>query len=160
MFHALRFVGLLIVNTAVAIIVTAVAEHAIWRLIPAHSVVGVFWKESILGALCATCIGFGIWRAWRTSAAKWTWVLAAPWFALGFLMRHGDVFGNPFPFHSGSVLDAPDTLIATSFPAALPTHCSSKSYATKMLRVVPRDGRRKPNKINELCSDKCRAPSA
>jgi hypothetical protein len=119
MFSALRFTGLLIVHTAIAVIVTAIAKHAIWKLVPAHSVVGVLWKESILGALCAACIGFGLWRAWRTSAAKWTWVLASPWFVFGLLMRHGDVFGNLFPLHSGGVLAASDARSFFAFTVPL-----------------------------------------
>ena len=101
MLRALRFIGLLVVHTTVAIMVTLIAEHAIWRLVPAHSISGVLWKECILSAVCATSIGFGAWRIWQTSAEKWTWVPAAVWFALGLLIRRG-----------GSVLDAPD---ATSF---------------------------------------------
>ena len=119
MIRALRFLGLLIAHTVVAIIGPAIAEHAIWTLVPAHSVVGVLWKESILGALCAACIGFGMWRTWRTSAAKWTWVLAAPWFVFGLLMKHGDVFGNLFPLHSGSVLATPDARSFFVFTAPL-----------------------------------------
>lgn len=118
MIRALRFLGLLIAHTVVAIIGPAIVEHAIWTLVPAHSVVGLLWKEIILGALSAACIGFGIWRAWRSSVAKWTWVLAVPWFVFGFLMVHGNVFGNLLPPPSGSVLAGPDAsgFLAFSVP--------------------------------------------
>src|ERR1700687_4038169 len=109
MLRALRFVGLLIVHTVVAIIGTAIAEGAIWKLVPAHSVFGILWKDCIFGATLATLIGFGMWRTSRTSGAKWVWVLPAIWFAFGFLIRHGDVWGGLFGIRSGSVLVTPDT---------------------------------------------------
>jgi hypothetical protein len=56
MLRALRFLGPLAVHTVVAIIGTAIAEGAIWRLVPAHSVVGV---ECIFGTTLATLIGVG-----------------------------------------------------------------------------------------------------
>jgi hypothetical protein len=109
MIRTLRFVGFLIVHTVIAIIGTAIVEHAIWRLVPAHSVVGIVWKECILSATCAVLIGFGMWKIWPTSAAKWVWVLQAIWFAFGFLMRRGDVWGGLFGIGSGGVLAVPDT---------------------------------------------------
>jgi hypothetical protein len=109
MLRTLRFVGFLIVHTVIAIIGTAIVEHAIWRLVPAHSVVGILWKECILSATCAMLIGFGMWKIWPTSAAKWAWVPLALWFTFGFLTRQGDVWGGLFGFHSGTVLVAPDT---------------------------------------------------
>jgi hypothetical protein len=109
MLRALRFLGLLIVHTAVAIIGSAIVESAIWKAVPAHSVVGVLWKECGLSIICATLIGFGMWRTWRTSAAKWAWVFPAVWFTFGFLIRHGDVWGGLFGLRSGSNLAPPDT---------------------------------------------------
>ena len=108
MLRTLRFAGFLIVHTVIALIGTAIVEHAIWRLVPAHSVVGILWKECILSAICATSIGFGISRIWRTSAANWAWVLPAVWFIFGFLTSRGDVWGGLFSLHS-DVLVAPDT---------------------------------------------------
>jgi hypothetical protein len=97
-------------RTVVAIIGTAIEEHAIWRVVPANSVVGVLWKECVFSITLATLIGFGMWRTWRTSAAKWAWVLPAVWFAFGFLTMHGDVWGSLFGLRSGSVLATPDTM--------------------------------------------------
>ena len=73
-----------------------------------YSISGVLWKECTLSTFCATSIGFSVWRMWQTCAQKWTWVLAAIWFAFGFLIRHEDVWGGLFPVRSGTVLDAPD----------------------------------------------------
>ncbi len=106
MLRALRFLGLLIVHTVIAIVGTMIAEHAIWRVIPAHSVVGVLWKECTLSVVFATLIGFGMWRTWQSAAAKWAWVPAAVWFAIGLIIRRGDVWGGLFP--SGTVFTALD----------------------------------------------------
>jgi hypothetical protein len=109
MLRTLRFVGFLIVHSVIATIGTAIAEHAIWRLVPAHTLVGVLWKECILSATCAMLIGLGMWKVWPTSAAKWAWVPLALWFTFGFLTRRGDVWGGLFGSYSGTVLAAPDT---------------------------------------------------
>jgi hypothetical protein len=109
MFRTLRFVGFLMVHTVIAIIGTAIVEHAIWSVVPAQSVVGILWKECILSTICATSIGFGVRRIWQTSAAKRSWILPAVWFTFGFLTSHGDVWGGIFGLHSGSALVAPDT---------------------------------------------------
>ena len=107
MIRVLRFLGLLLVHTVVAMIGSAIAEHAIWKMVPVHSVLGVLWKECVFSIICATSIGFGMWRVLRTPAAKWVWVLPAVWFAFGFLARHGDVWGGLFG--QRSVLATPDT---------------------------------------------------
>jgi hypothetical protein len=138
MLRTLRFIGLLVVHTTVAIMVTAIAEHVIWRVVPAHSVSAVLWKECILSAVCATSIGFGTWRIWRTSAEKWTWVPAAVWFAFGFLIRPGDVWGSLLPIRSGSVLDAPDARSFFAFtvftvPLIRATFYSVGAYTSSMI---------------------------
>jgi hypothetical protein len=109
MLGGLRFVGFVIAHTIAAVIGTAVVEHAIWRVVPTHSIVAVLWKECMLSTICATLIGLAMWRTWRTSSAKWSWILPAAWFALGFLAKRGDVWGGIFGLHSGSVLSSPDT---------------------------------------------------
>jgi len=135
MLRALRFVGFLFVQTVIALIGTAVLEHAIWRVVPVHTVVGVLWKECILSAICATAIGFGMWRIWRTSAAKWTWVLAVLWFAFGILMRRGDVWGGLF----GSALEAPVTkgFFVFTVPLFRATFYSVGVYVSSRLYTAP-----------------------
>src|SRR5579864_173022 len=135
MLRTLRFIGLLIVHTTVAITATAIAEHAIWRVVPAHSISAVLWKECILSAVCATSIGLGVWRIWQTSAEKWTWIPAAVWFALGFLIRHGDVRGSLLPVRSGSVLDATDarSFFAFTVPMIRATFYSVGAYTSSMI---------------------------
>jgi hypothetical protein len=111
MIRALSFLGLLIVNAIVAVIGTAILEHAVWRIFPAHSVLGVLWKEWIFSGAFATLIGIGMWRTWRSSVAKWTWVIPALWFTVGVLSAtgRGDATGRIFGLHSDSVLSTPDT---------------------------------------------------
>jgi len=137
MLRALRFLGLLIVHAVVAIIGTAIVESAIWRLVPAHSVVGVLWKECVFSVTLATLIGFGMWRTWRTSVAKWAWVLPAIWFAFGFLTRHGDVWGGLFG--PRSVLATRDTrsFFAFTVPLFRASSYSAGAYVSSRLCSAP-----------------------
>jgi hypothetical protein len=91
MFRRLRFLGLVLLNLLIAIAGTAILDTAIWKLVPAHSLGAILYKELILSVACAGLIGFGMWRVWRSEAAKWTWVLPILWFAFGLLTaaRHG-----------------------------------------------------------------------
>jgi|SRR5215470_10275303 len=138
MFRTLRFVLFLIVHTAIAIIGTAIVEHAIWRLVPAHSIVGILWKECILSAICATAIGFGVCRIWQTSSTKWAWVLPAVWFTFGLLTRRGDVWGGLFGLHS-DVLGAPDTraFFAFTVPLLRAAFFSLGAYISSLLHSAP-----------------------
>ena len=108
--RVLKLVGLLLVNLVVAVIGTAILDTGMSRVIASHSIAAMVWKEFILSIVCAAFIGFGMWRTWRNSAAKWTWVLPAVWFAFGYLTiaGRGDVWGRLSGFGSGSVLGAPD----------------------------------------------------
>jgi hypothetical protein len=91
---ALRFLGLLVVHILIAVIGTAILDTGISRAIASHTMIAVFWKESVLSIVCATLIGFGLWRMWRTDAAKWTWVLPLLWFLFGLLAGAGrDIWG-------------------------------------------------------------------
>ena len=108
MLRLLRFIGLLIVHTLIAVIGTAVLEHAVWRVFPSHSVVGVLWKEWIFSIMFATLIGFGMWRTWQSSTAKWTWVIPVLWFTVGVLSvaGSGDATGRIFGLHTESLTRA------------------------------------------------------
>jgi hypothetical protein len=108
MLRLLRFLGLLIVHTLVAVIGTAVLEHTGWRVFPSHSVVGVLWKEWIFSIMFATLIGFGMWRKWQSSTAKWTWVIPVLWFTGGVLSvaGSGDATGRIFGLHTESLTRA------------------------------------------------------
>jgi hypothetical protein len=108
--RTLKFCGLLLVNLSVSVIGTAILDTALWRVVPSHLVAEIVWKEFTFSIVCAAFIGFGMWRTWRNSAAKWTWILPAVWFAFGYLTiaGRGDVWGRLSGFGSGSVLSAPD----------------------------------------------------
>jgi hypothetical protein len=143
MLRSLKFCGFLLIDLAVAVIGTATLESAVQRMIPSHSVAAIVTKEIILSIDCAALIGFGMWRTWRNSAAKWTWVPAAVWFAFGYLTMAGstDVWGRLSGFGSGSVPSAPDVrsfvvftvpLIRASF-YSLGAYVSSLAYPPSMV---------------------------
>jgi len=121
----------------IAIIGTAIAEGAVWKIVPVHSVMGVLWKECFFDIICATTLGFGMCRVLRTPAAKWVWVLPSVWFAFGFLARHGDVFGGLLG--QRSVLGAPDTKSFFTFTVPLFRACfySAGAYISLRLSSAP-----------------------
>jgi hypothetical protein len=100
MSRRLTFVGLLLTNTFIAIIGTAILESAVYRLLPAtHTVAAVYVKETLLSFVVACLIGFGMWRTWRNESAKWVWVLTSLWFLVaGVAVTHSSsVFGSLIP---------------------------------------------------------------
>src|SRR5690348_9904221 len=102
MLRALKFRGFILIHVIIAIIGTAVLDTPLRRAMPPHSVAATFWKECILSIICAAGVGCSVWRIWRNSAAKWTWILPTAWFAVGLLVvaGHDDVFGALFGFNS------------------------------------------------------------
>jgi hypothetical protein len=80
--RALKFCGLLTVNVCVAVFGTAVLESAVGSWHHPASISGVVLKTWFLSVLCAAAIGSSMWRAWGTSATKWTWLLPSIWFGL------------------------------------------------------------------------------
>src|SRR5579872_314619 len=120
MVRSLKFSGLVLVNLAIAVIGTAILETGVWRMLPTSTVGAIVWKEITLSIVCAAFIGFFMWRTWRSSAAKWTWIPAALWFAFGYLSiaGNGGAWGRLSGFSSGSVLAVPDvrTFLAFTVP--------------------------------------------
>jgi hypothetical protein len=122
MIRALKFSGLLVVNLVVAIIGTAIMDTAVGKVIPVppHSIPAIIWREYILSIICAALIGFGMWRTWRNSVAKWIWIAAAAWFLFGLLaVGRGDVWGQLSGFGSKGVLIAPDVRAFFAFTVPL-----------------------------------------
>jgi len=141
MLRSLKFWGFLLIDFAVAVIGTAILDTAVRRMIPTHSVGAIVWKEIILSIVCAALIGFAIWRTWRNSAAKWTWVPAALWFAFGYLTIAGgtNVWGRLSGFGSGSVLSAPDvrSFFASTVPLIRASSYSVGAYISSLMYSAP-----------------------
>jgi uncharacterized membrane protein len=143
MLRALKFSGLSLLNLIVAVIGTAVLETALRRAIPSYSIAAVMWKEVVLSIICTALIGFGVWRPWRNSSAKWTWVLPIIWFAFGYLVIVGrsDVFGRLFDLGSGSEsgLNVPDTrsFFAFTVPLIRAVSYSAGAYISSLLYTSP-----------------------
>ena|ERR1039458_3499388 len=139
--RVLKFGGLLVVNLVVAVIGTAILDTGMRRVIPPHSIAAMVWKEFILSIICAAFIGFGMWRTWRNSAAKWTWVLPAVWFAFGYLTiaGHGEVWGRLSGFGSRSVLSAPDvrSFFLFTVPLVRAISYSVGAYLSSLLYPAP-----------------------
>ncbi len=147
MLRYLKFCGFLLINLVVAVIGTAILDTAVRRVIPSHTVSAIVWKEIILSIVCAAFIGFSMWRTWRSSAAKWTWVPAALWFVFGYLTIAGNanVWGRLSGFSSGSVLSAPDvrTFFAFTVPLIRAISYSLGAYISSLVyhtRVELSDG--------------------
>lgn len=94
--RTLIFVGALLLNTCIALLLTPVIVAGIGTMFPPmlvagigtmfhpHSLATLLWKLCTMDFLCAAGLGFFISRFWRTRAAVWTWVLPFVWFALRF----------------------------------------------------------------------------
>ncbi len=81
--HLRKFVFFLIVNVVIAVLGTAIPETIVGKLLfRPHSLSGVLWKAWTLNIVCAGCLGLAVHRIWKTSAAKWTWVLPSLWFLI------------------------------------------------------------------------------
>jgi membrane associated rhomboid family serine protease len=141
MLRSLKFCAFLLIDFAVAVIGTAILDTAVRRMIPSHSAAAIVRKEIILSIVCAAVIGFAMWRAWRNSPAKWTWVPAAVWFAFGYLTVAGstDVWGRLSGFGSGSVLSAPDVRTFSTFtvPLIRATFYSLGAYISSLVYSAP-----------------------
>lgn len=143
MLRALKFSGLILLNLIVAVIGTAVLDTAVRREIPPYSIAAVIWKEVVLSIICAALIGFGMWRTWRNSSTKWTWVLPVIWFAFGYLVIVGrsDVFGRLSDFGSGteSSLNVPDvrSFFAFTVPLIRGASYSAGAYISSLLYPAP-----------------------
>jgi len=110
--RALKFGALVLVHVVIATIGTAILGGGIRRAIPihSHSVSAIVWKEFLLSVVCATGIGLSVWRMWRNSEAKYTWVPVTAWFVVGLAAAagHGDLMGRFFPTGNGGNSTVPE----------------------------------------------------
>ena len=137
--YTLKFSGFISLHLIVAVFGTAVLESSVHRMIPSHSIADVIWKEVGLSITCAASLGMGLWRVWRNSSAKWTWILPLVWFAFGYLAfaGRGDVFAPPFNLSSGSSLDARDVRSFFAFTVPLIRSASYSAGAYISSRFYP-----------------------
>jgi hypothetical protein len=141
MSRALRFCGHFVLNLAVAVFGTGILVGTIGKLVPVHSLDQILWRGWILSITCAAVIGFGMWRTWRNSAAKWIWVLPAIWFTVGLLVTsgHGNAWGRLSGFSSESVLTARDarSLFLFTVPLVEAISYSVGAYISSLLLPTP-----------------------
>ena len=81
----LRFCLAVILHTIVAVLGTVVLQDGIGKAFQPHSLPTPLWKIWILSLVCASFIGFFMWRTWRGNAAMWAWILPSLWFTLMLL---------------------------------------------------------------------------
>ena len=101
-----RIAGLSILDLLGAVLVPAIIEGSVWRLVPVHSVGAVVLKEWCLSVPIAAFMGFMMYRSWHSRSSKWVWIPVGFWFglrALPFIFRphvHGVLAENSgFWFH-------------------------------------------------------------
>lgn len=146
MLRALKFTAFVVINLVIALIGTAMLDHGLWGAIPppSNSVTGVIWKELLLSLICAAGLGFGVWRIWRTSAAKYVWIPATVWFAIGFIAIAGHgVMGRLSPLGSGGSFGPAEVRsffaftvpLIRSISYSLGSYLSSSLSATQMLQA-------------------------
>jgi hypothetical protein len=87
--RGLKFCGAFVLNTLAALLGTAVLKAPLAEVFRPHSLTGILWEEWILSIVVACCIGFGVWQTWRSTAAKWIWLLPALWFGVRILIAYG-----------------------------------------------------------------------
>ncbi len=83
----LRWLGVFVLDTILAVYGTAISEGPFYRAIPAHTISIILWKSWYLDIAFATLIGFLMYRTWKSNSTRWVWVLPALWFGLGVLVR-------------------------------------------------------------------------
>jgi hypothetical protein len=76
-----RAAGVFVLDLIGAVIVPAMLEETVWRIIPVHSPQAVITKEWCLDLTVAAFMGFMMYRTWRSATSKWAWALPALWFA-------------------------------------------------------------------------------
>ena len=140
MLRALKFSGFVVMNVIIAVIGTAILDTGVRRSIPSHSIAAILWKECILSIICGAGIGFSVSRIWRNSAAKWTWVLPAVWFAFALIAvaGRGQVFGRLFGFGSGNFGAAEiRTFFAFTVPLLRGVSYSAGAYISSLVYSTP-----------------------
>jgi len=93
----LRAAGIFILDLLGAVLVPAILESTIWRILPVHTALGIVVKQWCFDVTVAAFMGFMMYRSWRSATSKWAWILPALWFAFRAL---------PYAAHEQGVLSA------------------------------------------------------
>jgi hypothetical protein len=104
----LRAAGLFVLDLLGAVIVPAIFEGEIWRLVHVHSPWAVIVKEWCFDLTVAAFMGFMMFRAWRSETSKWAWTLPALWFAFRAIPYAARV-------HPSSIFSANQSFLAHFF---------------------------------------------
>ena len=143
MLRALKFGFLVLIHFLIAVIGTAILDTTLRRrvLSSSHSFSAIIWTECILSIVCALGLGFSLWRVWPSSAAKYTWVLAAAWFAIGLLATPSNVMGRLFPLRLGDSLSVKEirSFFAFTVPLIRAICYSLGLYISSAVRSTPAD---------------------
>jgi hypothetical protein len=142
MSRALRFAPSVVIHLVIAVIGTAILDAGLRRtLATPPSVSRFFWNECLLSIVSAMGIGFSVWRVWRNSAANYTWVPAAAWFAVGLVATLGqnNVFGRLFPFGPGGNFGPAEirSFFAFTVPLIRAISYSLGAYLSSIFRAAP-----------------------
>jgi hypothetical protein len=143
MLRILKFASFVVIHLIIAVIGTAILDTSLHRRLatPCHSFSTIIWTECLLSIVCAIGLGFSVWRIWPNSAAKYTWVPATAWFAIGFVATLGrnEVLGRLFPFGSGASFGPAEirSFFAFSVPLIRAICYSLGAYISSLLRAAP-----------------------
>jgi hypothetical protein len=80
MIKRIRTWAVVIGNTLVAVLGTAVLESPLARIVHPHTGVGVIWREWITSIIIAGALGFAVQRYWKNGGARWSWILPSVFF--------------------------------------------------------------------------------
>jgi len=100
-----RTAGMFFLDLLGAVLVPAMVEGAVWRLLPVHSPLAVVVKEWCLDLTVAGFVGFMMYRSWHSATSRWVWALPALWFAFRAIPYAGVT-------HPSSVLSADESFWA------------------------------------------------
>jgi hypothetical protein len=119
----LRSFAMFLVDTLAAVIGTAILDTTFYKMIPVHSIAGVIRKEWILSILCASFIGFFMYRTWKSDTSKWTWTLPTMWLIFGCFVALGST-------HEHSVLSGSSSALGSFWAQLSGTECDGGLHAS------------------------------